>query len=259
MHVAAAAVRALGEGGAHFGGRIGGIKLYVPFLLDAAAQEVQVKILVPHALSNANNALDGGVLVIDTVVFGILDQPQNKRRHTHDGIRLQTVDGIPLQLRDAITHTDDAGTQFPDAQEIGQTGHEALVNGGHQLNNVARSQTCAFEALLLIVSQTLQVPVRTTEGHRIPQCTGSGHIIHHFLLGTAEEFVIEQLQILLLRERNLLQILNGTDLLNINVILLEHTLVIPGVSLQVNKRIVQQSFLKCLDFFRFFKFNVHNA
>ena len=174
MHMAAAAIGALGEGGPHLRGRIGGKQFHIPFLLDAASQQVQVKVLVPQALPNADNPLYRTVLVVYPVFLGILDQAQDEGGHAHQGVRLQAPDGVPLKFRNAVSHPDDAGAQLTDAQEIGQAGHEALVHGGHELDNVSGLDTGAFKALLLVVGQALQVLFRAAESNRVSQGTGSG-------------------------------------------------------------------------------------
>ena len=109
MHVTAATVRTFGESGTHLGGRVRGIEFHVPFFLDAAAQQVQVEILVAHTFADADDLANAAGAVIDAVLFRITDQARNERRHAHDGIGMQPFDGIPLQFRDAVAHADNAG------------------------------------------------------------------------------------------------------------------------------------------------------
>ena len=251
-----AAVRAFAEGGAHFRRAVRGKELHIPFLLDAASQQVQVKVLVPQALPNADNPLYRTVLVVYPVFLCILHQPQDERRHTHDGVRFQALDGVPLQFRDAVAHADNAGAQLPDAQKIGQAGHKALVNGGHELDNVPGFYTGAGKALFFVIGKPLQVFLRAAKGNRVSQCSGSGHIVHHLGLGAAQEFLVKKLQILLFRKGDLLQVLDGPDFVNVYMVFLKHPLIIARMPLKVLQRLLQQPLLKYLDLFRRLEFNI---
>ena len=256
MDVSAAAIGALGEGRAHLGGRIGRKQLHVPFLLDPATQEVQVEVLVPQAFTDADDPPHRGVPVVDAVLLRILDQAQDEGRDAHDGVRLQPLDGVPLQFRDAVADADDAGAQLPDAQEVGQSRHEALVDGGHQLDDVPGLHAGAGEGFLLVEREAFQVLVRAAEGHGIPQGAGSRDVIYDLLLGAAQEIVVEQLQVLLFGEGNLHQVLQRPDLRDVDVIALEHPLIVLRMFGQVLQGLREAPLLIGLDGFGPFELNV---
>ena len=160
---------------------------------------------------------------------------------------MQPPDRVPLQLGDAVPDADDAGAQLADAQEIGQSGHEALVERGHQLHDVARAEPRTGEGFLLVVGQTLQVALRTAEGHRIAQRPGGGHVVDDPLPRAAEELLVEELQILLLREGDLHQILDVADLIQMDLIAVEHAAVVGRMVGQIVQRPLQQLLLEGLD------------
>ena len=181
------------------------------------------------------------------MLLGILDEPQDERRHAHDRVGLQPPDGIPLQLGDAVPDADDAGTEFADAEEIGQSGHEPLVERGHQLHDVPGTQPGAGERLLLVVGQALQVLFRASEGHRVAQRPRRGHIVDDLLAGAAEKLLVEELQVLLLGEGDLHQILDVADLVDAYLAAFEHAAVVGRMSGEVVQRLLQQLLLKGLD------------
>ena len=65
---------------------------------------------------------------------------------------MDALDGVPLQFGYTVADTYDGCSHFADAKEIGETGHETFVDGGHQLEDVARMESGAFERFLLVVS-----------------------------------------------------------------------------------------------------------
>ena len=149
--------------------------------------------------------------IINIMLLGVLDEPQDERRHAHDCRRMQTLDRVPLEFGDTITHPDDACAKATDSHPVSQTSHEAFVDGGHQLENVTLAQSGASERLVFVVSKALQVFLRTPEHNRIAQRTGSGDIVDDILTRHTEEVVVEALQIRFLSERQALQIIDRAD------------------------------------------------
>ena len=190
------------------------------------------------------------------MVLGVLDQPQDERRNAHYRIRLYTLDSIPLKLRHTVAHAYDTGTQFPDSKEVSQTGHKPLVNGRHQLEHIPGLQSGAFERFLLVVSQSLKVLLRAAESHRIPHGTRCGDVIDHLILGDAKEILVEYLQVFLLRERDLHQILDMADLVDVYPAAGEHPLIIRRIRRQISQSIAQLLFLEVLYGFCRLKFNI---
>ena len=187
-------IRALREGSPHLGTAISGKELHLgPFLVDLPAQEIQVELLVTQTFTNADDAFDRRVPVVDSMFLGILDESEDERRYAENCIGLDATDGIPLQFRDAVPHTDDARPQFTDSQEIRQSCHEPFIEGSHQLQNTPRFQSCALKRFLLVQSQSLEIVFRTTKRHRITQGSAGGDVVNNLFFGTAEEVLIEEL------------------------------------------------------------------
>ena len=159
----------------------------------------------------------------------ILDKPQDKRGYAHYGVGLEAVDCVPLKFRDTVADADDAGAQLADSQKIGETRHETFVNGGHQLHDVARAYASTHETLFLVICKPLQVFLRATKGDRVAQGAGGGYVVHNFFLWAAQEIVVIELQVALLSKRNLLQVLNCTYLVDVDIIYREEPLVVPGI------------------------------
>ena len=129
--MAAQSVLAFREGGAHLGRGICCKQLHIPFLLDFSAKKVELKVLVAQAFADADYTADAAVFIVDIMLFGVLDEFQYERRHAHDGVGLNATDSVPLQLRDAVADSDDAGTKLAKPKKISQSRHETLVQGGH--------------------------------------------------------------------------------------------------------------------------------
>ena len=134
---------------------------------------------------------------------------------------MQPFDGIPLQFRDAVAHADNAGAQLADAQEIGQARHETLVDGRHQLQDVARAQTGTGKGFLLVESESLQVFLGTGEGDRLTERPRRGYVIDNLFPGAAQEVPVVQLQVLLLRERKTGQVFQITDRIHVHAVFTE--------------------------------------
>ena len=165
--VAAAATGAFGEGGGHLRGGVGGKELDVPPSADALAEQVEREVLFAEVLANADGTAYTAGAVIDAVRLGIVDDAGNEGGHDDNRVRPYTPDGIPLELRDAVPHTHDACAQSTDAEEVGQPGHEALVDRRHQLEDAARTRTGAREGDLLVVGQPIQIGVGHGKRHRV--------------------------------------------------------------------------------------------
>ena len=131
VYMTAKAVLAFREGRAHLCRRIGGEELYIPFFLDFASEQVEVKVLVAESLADAYDATDATISIINTMIFSILYQLQDERWHTHDGVGLDATNGVPLQFGDAIANANDTCAHFTKAKKISQTRHETFVESGH--------------------------------------------------------------------------------------------------------------------------------
>ena len=165
--VAAAATGAFGKGGGHLRGGVGGKEFDVPPSADALAEQVEREVLFAEVLADADGTAHTAGAVIDAVRLGIVDDAGNEGGHDDNRVRPYTPDGIPLELRDAVPHTHDACAQATDAEEVGQPGHEALVDRRHQLEDAARARTGAREGDLLVVGQPIQIGVGHGERHRV--------------------------------------------------------------------------------------------
>ena len=161
--------------------------------MNALAQNIQRKVLITKPFTYAYDAADRRVSVVDMVGFGVLYQPQNERRNAHQCVGLKPFDGVPLQFGNAVAHTDNAGAQLAQTQEIRHAGHESFVYGRHQLHHITFAHTCACERLAFVVSQSLQVFLRTAEGHRIAQRAARGDKIDDILARTAQKITVIQL------------------------------------------------------------------
>ena len=102
----------------------------------------------------------------------------------------------------------------------------------------------------------MEVLFSAPECYGISHGAGCGDIVNHLLPGNAEEFVVEQLKVLFLCERNLLKVLYGFDAVNLYMALLKHPAVILGMSLQVFQGLFEQPFLEGFYLFRAFEFYV---
>ena len=165
--MAATATGAFGEGGGHLRGGVGGKEFDVPPSADALAKEVKREVLLAEVLADADRTAHTAGAVINAVCLGIVDDAGYEGGHDDDRVRPYTPDGIPLEFRDAVPHTHDARAQATDAEEVGQPGHEALVDRRHQLEDAARARTGAREGDLLVVSQPIQIGVGHGECHRV--------------------------------------------------------------------------------------------
>ena len=120
------------------------------------------------------------VAVVYAVLLGILYQAQYKRRHAHYRVGIEPSYGIPLKLGHAVAYTDNACSKLADAQEVGKTGHEALVESYHELYDVAWSDAGTAERFHLVVGQTFEVAVGASECHRVAERARCGDIVDDF-------------------------------------------------------------------------------
>ena len=250
MHVSAHSVRTLAESCAHLGGRVGGVELHIPPRLDLLAQKVERKVLIAQALPYPDDLANAGLPVVNPVILSVLDQSRDEGRHAHDAVGLNALNGVPLQFGDAVAHADDGRTQLPQAEEIGQSSHEAFVEGDHQLEDVAGFQSGAFETLFLVVSQPLQILLGAAERHGIAERSAGGDVVDHLLLGHTEEILVEKLEILLFREGNVHKVLNRADFLHVDAVALEHALIKTGILPQIEQCLLKFCLLELFDFLR---------
>ena len=131
--------------------------------------------------------------VINLMLLRIFDEAKDERRYAHDSRRVQPLNCIPLQFRNTVANTDDAGAHSTNTEPIGQTCHKALVDGCHQLQDIPFMQPGAFKGLMLIVRQALQVGFRTAEQRWISERSGGSDIIDDVLFRDAQEIIIELL------------------------------------------------------------------
>ena len=107
--------------------------------------------------------------VVDVVLLGVVDQAENERRHAHDGGRLHSLDGVPLEFGNTVSYADDARAHTADTHPVRESRHETFVDGGHQLKDVPFVQSGARERLMFVVRQTLQIRLRATEHDRVAE------------------------------------------------------------------------------------------
>jgi len=131
------------------------------------AEQVEREVLFAEVLADADGTAHTAGAVIDAVRLGIVDDAGYEGGHDDDCVWLYTPDGIPLEFRAAVPHTHDACAQATDAEEVGQPGHEALVDRRHQLEDAARTRTSAREGDLLVVGQPIQIGVGHGKRHRV--------------------------------------------------------------------------------------------
>lgn len=202
MVMTSAAMAAFGESRSHLRRRVGGIELNVPFFSDPAAEGSQGEVGIPERFADTDCLFNAGRAVIDAVFFGIFDEFEDERRDGDEGVGFKPPDGVPLQFGHAVTHADDAGSEFPHPQEVGQAGHETPVDGGHELVCVVRGTVGYSEGNSFIIGQPLQVLIGHGEGHRLAQCSGRGNIVDDLVFRDADEIFIVALQVVLGRNWN---------------------------------------------------------
>lgn len=181
---------------------------------------------------------------------------KNERGDTHNGVGFKAPYRVPLQFGNTVSNADDARSQSADAEKISQSGHKAFVHRCHELEDVSRTQSGAGKRFLLVKRQTLQVLIGTAEGDRVSQCARRRYIVNDAFLRTAKEIIVIELQVLLLRERQTLQIVNGLYVCRINIVRRKHALIIRRIGRQISDVLTQQTLLQRLDFFGRSKFYV---
>ena len=178
------------------------------------------------------------------MLLGVLYQLEDERRHAHDAVGMYAVDGVPLQFGDAVAHTYDARTQLADAEEIGQARHKALVDGGHQLQHVARLEAGADKRYFLVVGQTLQVFLAAGKGYGVAGGARGGYVVDDFLTRDAQKIVVVPLQVAFGSEGYLLQVFQSINLCNVDAVGGEHAFVKRRVGSEILQVFAQFLFLK---------------
>ena len=259
MHMAAKAIGALTEGGAHLGRGIGGEELHFgPLVVDALSQQIEREILLAQALANAYDTFHRAAVVVDAVILGILYQLEYERRHTHHRVGLYALNGVPLQLGYAVAHANDRGAHLAETEKIGEAGHETLVEGGHKLHYVARAQARTLKRLLLVVGQALQVLLGAGKGNGVAKGAGGCDIVDNLVLRAAEEVVVEKLEVFLLGEGNLHKVVEGCYLVDIYAVALEKPLVVGRMLRKVAQGLVEALLLVSLYLGRGGEFYIFN-
>ena len=131
--------------------------------MDPLTEQVKMELLVAQSFTDTDDLTDRRMTIVDMMLLGVLDKPHDERRHAHDSGRVQALDGIPLQFRDSVTYANDAGAHMPYAHPIGETCHEPLVEGRHQLQDISFLESRTSKRLMLVICQTLQVRFGATE------------------------------------------------------------------------------------------------
>ena len=104
MHMTSASVLTFGESSRHLGGRIRSIEFHFrPLIVNTLPKQIELEILVAKALSDTDNLANRGVVIVYIMLLGIFDETQNKRRDTHNGRWVQTLNSVPLQFGNTIS------------------------------------------------------------------------------------------------------------------------------------------------------------
>ena len=64
--------------------------------MDTLTEQVQAELLVSQTFTDTDDFTNGRMTVVNLMLFGVLYQPEDERRHTHDSGRMQALDCIPL-------------------------------------------------------------------------------------------------------------------------------------------------------------------
>ena len=129
------------------------------------------------------------------MLLSIFDDTQDERRHDDDRVRADTPDRVPLQFGDTVPDTNDTRAQLAYAEEVCQSGHKSLVDGCHQLEDVARLGTGTLKGDLLVVSQSLEVGIRHGKRHRVAKRPRRGDVVDDLMLRHADKVFVIRLKV----------------------------------------------------------------
>ena len=82
---------------------------------------------------------------------------------------MDSPDGIPLKFRDSVTDSHRTHSEFPGSEKICQAGHEAPVDGDHQLDDVVPGAACRGKGKELIVGKMLEIGFGLCKGDRVAE------------------------------------------------------------------------------------------
>ena len=57
--------------------------------MDTLTEQVQAELLVSQTFTDTDDFTNGRMTVVNLMLFGVLYQPEDERRHTHDSGRMQ--------------------------------------------------------------------------------------------------------------------------------------------------------------------------
>ena len=89
--------------------------------------------------------------MVDMILLGKLYQFDKERRNDHSTSRMNPANRVPLQFGDAVTYTDHSHAEFACSHVIGKSGHEAAVDGSHELQNILFTASGGGERQVLVV------------------------------------------------------------------------------------------------------------
>lgn len=191
LQVSAVKLTAFGERRLHFGRSIGGVELQGgPLFVYSLSEGVQRKIWGTQGFADADALGHRTGVIVDAVLFGKLNQFDEERRNHHAAGGMNAVDGVPLQLRDAVAHAGNAHAELAGSHVVGQTCHETAVDGGHELKHVVPGAVGGGKGEVLIVGEAVEVAGGEDERNRVAQGAGGGYIVNDQLAGDADEVVI---------------------------------------------------------------------
>ncbi len=212
--------------------------------------------MIAQSLTDADDTAHTGFAIVYAMLLGILYETGNERGHTHDAVGLDASNGVPLKLGNTVAHPDDGSAKPTDTEEIGQAGHKTLVDGGHQLQDVTGPETGTSKALGLVKGQPLQVFLRAAESDGVAKRATGRDVVNNLLPRHTKEVVVEELQVFLLRERNGRQVFKMPYLADVDALTFKHPLIVGGVVLQIQQRLMEFLLLKGLNGLKRFKFNI---
>ena len=143
-----------------------------------------------ESIENSDDHLTWTIKLKDGIKFSNgVDMTATKVKYALDWVREKGPEGssTPENFLEfaAVVDADDARAKFPDSKALCESGHKALVKGDHKLDYAARPDSCALEALFLIVSQALEVLFRAAECDGVSHGSGGGYVVYNLALGNA--------------------------------------------------------------------------
>ena len=244
----AAVVPAFGDRGLHLGRGVSREELqFGPQFGDFRPQRVVAEVGVAQRLADADRTAQRRAAVVDAVLLRIADEFYQERRHDDAARGADAPDGVPLQFGDAVPHADHAASQLSGSHEVSQPGHEAAVDGRHQLQDVLPGASRRGERHGLVVGQPGQVFFREGERHRVAEGSRRGHVVDDAVAGYADELPGVQLQIRFGGYGQAPQVVRRADVARLHAAAVEHAPVVRRIFIEVGDLFAQAFLLERRD------------